>query len=384
MGVLDGIKVIEVGGIGPAPFCGMMLADMGADVTLVQRRTGNPDLSAADPATMGKYAIFNRGKKSLALDLKEQDAINAVLDLVESSDALIEGFRPGVMERLGLGPDICLERNPQLVYGRVTGWGQFGPLAHAAGHDINYIALSGALYHAGNGSEPPFAPPTLVGDLGGGAMMLLNGILAGILNAGRTGKGQVIDAAISDGSALLNTLLMSFHQMGAWSNNRSDNMFDGGSPWYNSYECADGNFISVGAVESGFYRLLLKKCGLDDDPDFKQQFDKAAWTRGKRKLEILFKTRMRSEWCELLEGTDACFAPVLNLEEAAEHPHNRDRGTFVEVDGVLQAAPAPRFSETHSTLGRPPPAPGADSEAVLQELGYERERIKQLCGLIDA
>jgi alpha-methylacyl-CoA racemase len=378
MGPLAGFKVIEIAGIGPAPFCGMMLADMGADVIVVHRKSANPNgAGAADPAVMGKFAIFNRGKRSIMLDLKKPAETEVVLKLVEKADALIEGFRPGVIERLGLGPEICLERNPALIFGRMTGWGQHGPLAQTAGHDINYIALSGALYYSGHGCEAPFAPPTLVGDLGGGAMILALGVLAGILNARQTNKGQVIDAAVSDGSALLNTLLLSFHQMGSWSNNRSDNIIDSGSPWYDTYECADGHYITVGSLEPQFYELLLDKCELSKDPDFSNQFNKADWPNAKEKMAALFKKRTRAEWCDLMEGTDVCFAPVLNFEEAATHPHNRERETFLEIDGVLQPAPAPRFSETPSQLKSPPPLPGADTDEILRELGYENDQINE-------
>jgi len=378
MGALSGLKIVEIAGIGPAPFCGMMFADMGAEVVLVERRAGNRSAGAADTAAMGKHAIFNRGKQSIALDLKNPAAVEAVLKLVEGADALIEGFRPGVMERLGLGPDVCLQRNPKLVFGRMTGWGQDGPLAQAAGHDINYIALSGALYYSGYREHPPLAPPTLVGDLGGGAMMLALGVVSGILSARQTGRGQVIDAAITDGSALLNTLLLCFHQMGAWSNRRSDNMLDGGSPWYNSYECADGQHVTVGSLEPAFYRLLLEKCGLDEDPDFDRQMDKTRWPQAREKLAALFKTRTRSEWCELMEGSDACFAPVLNLDEAAGHPHNRARDTYIVVDGVLQAAPAPRFAGTPSRTGTTPPKPGEHTESLLKNLGYEATDIERV------
>jgi len=379
MGPLAGLRVVEIAGIGPAPFCGMMLADMGADVILVQRKSINPNAAgAADPTAMGKCAIFNRGKRSITLDLKKPAAVEVVLKLVETADALIEGFRPGVIERLGLGPEICLERNPALIFGRMTGWGQYGPLAKTAGHDINYIALSGALYYSGPSDKAPSAPPTLVGDLGGGAMMLVTGILAGILNAKQTGKGQVIDAAITDGSALLNTLLLSFHQLGSWSNQRSENMLDGGSPWYDTYECADGNYVTIGSLEPQFYELLLDKCGLSHDPDFAVQFGKADWLKAKETMAALFITRTRAQWCDLMEGTDVCFAPVLNFEEAAAHPHNRERGTYLETDGVLQPAPAPRFSVTPQTVDSTPPIQGADTDEILGELGYTDDQINSL------
>lgn len=379
MGPLAGLKIVEIAGLGPAPFCGMMLADMGAEVILVQRKSANPNAaSAADPSSMGKYAIFNRGKKSITLDLKQPASIEIVLKLIEDADGMIEGFRPGVIERLGLGPDVCLERNPALVFGRMTGWGQYGPLAQAAGHDINYIALSGALYYSGHSTEAPFAPPTHVGDLGGGGMVLALGVLAAIMNAKQSGKGQVIDSAITDGSALLNTLLLSFHQMGIWSNQRSDNMIDGGSPWYDSYECADGHYVTLGSLEPQFYNLLLEKCGLTEDADFAGQFNKADWPKAKQTMTALIKTKSRTEWCELMEGTDVCFAPVLNFDEAAAHPHNRERETYLELDGVLQPAPAPRFSQTPSEIASPPPEPGADTGDILAQLGYQQEQIDAL------
>lgn len=379
MGPLAGYKIVEIGGIGPAPFCGMMLADMGADVVLVERKSASSRQPGADgPSGMGECAIYNRGKKSIAIDLKSPDAADVVLRLVDGADALIEGFRPGVIERLGLGPDVCLARNPGLVFGRMTGWGQYGPLANAAGHDINYIALSGALYYSGHRNEAPFAPPTLVGDVGGGGMLLALGILAGILNARQTGKGQVIDSAITDGTALMSSLLMSLHQCGDWSNKRSDNLLDSASPWYDTYECSDGNYITVGAVEPKFYNMLLDKCGLADDPDFENQLDKDRWPSGKSTMASLFKTRARNEWCELMEGTDICFAPVLNFDEAAAHPHNRARNTFVELDGVLQAAPAPRFSETPTSINAPPPESGAGTNDILQALGFTKQEIAAL------
>ena len=379
MGPLKGLKILEIAGIGPAPCCGMMLADMGTEVTLVQRKSINPNSAGdADPTGLGKFAIFNRGKKSISLDLKKSVAIEVILKLVKESDALIEGFRPGVMERLGLGPDVCLAENPALVYGRMTGWGQYGPLAKNAGHDINYIALSGALYYSGHKNEAPFAPPTLVGDMGGGAMMLALGLMAGIFHAKQSGKGQIIDTAISDGSALLNTLLLSFHQKGLWTDERADNMIDSAAPWYDCYTCSDGKFISVGSLESQFYQLLIEQCGLGEDEDFANQFDKASWPLAKEKISNLFKTKTRDEWCELMEGTDICFAPVLNFNEAAAHPHNRERDTYVQVDGVLQAAPAPRFSETPSQLTTPPPVSDADTKEILGRLGYSDKQIEDL------
>lgn len=375
MGPLSGIRAIEVGGIGPAPFCGMLLADMGAEVVLIERP---PD----DPAERGRgfdrFAIPHRGKKSVAMDLKKPGAAAAVLRLVEQADLLVEGFRPGVMERLGLGPEACHKVNPRLVYGRITGWGQDGPLAQAAGHDINYIALSGALFHGGHAACPPAAPPTLVGDLGGGAMMLAVGLLAALLHARETGQGQVIDAAICDGTALLTVLLYGLQQQGMWIDRRQANFLDGGAHWYDCYECADGNYVSVGALEPAFYRELVERCGLADDPLFEAQFDPSQWPEQKARFQALFRTRTRDEWCALLEGTDACFAPVLNLSEAPAHPHNAARGTFVEVEDVTQPVPAPRFSATPSVPPRRPPASGEHTVAVLKAAGFSASEITRL------
>ncbi len=375
MGPLSGTKVIEVGGIGPAPFCGMMLADMGADVTLIERK---PEPSRGDSQDYSRYAIVHRGKKSIAMDLKQPGAADAVLRLIGQSDLLVEGFRPGVMERLGLGPEPCQAANPQLVYGRITGWGQSGPLAQAAGHDINYIALTGALFHGGHADAPPAAPPTLVGDLGGGAMMLTVGLLAGLLHARRTGEGQVIDAAICDGTALLTVLLYGLQQQGMWIDRRQSNFLDGGAHWYDCYECADGHYVSVGALEPAFYREFLEKCGLADDPRFEAQFDPEQWPAQKQGLAELFRSRTRDEWRELLEGSDACFAPVLNLSEAPAHPHNRARENFVEVDDVTQPAPAPRFSATPSATGRRPPATGEHTVGILRAAGFTATEITRL------
>lgn len=376
MGPLTGIKVLEVGGIGPAPMCGMLLADLGAEVIVIQRNTVGAEL----PQTLGTSAaaIFNRGKRSIALDLRSPGGVSVALDLIADCDGLIEGFRPGVMERLGMGPDVCFERNPRLLFGRVTGWGQDGPLAHAAGHDMNYIALSGALYHSGHRTETPFAPPTLVGDVGGGATFLAMGILAGIINARQTGTGQVIDAAITDGSAVMCSLVHSLHQAGAWSNARGENIIDSGSHWYECYECADGKYITVGSLESQFYAQLLQLCGLTEDPAFQAQNDPRSWPEAKAKLTALFRSRTQAHWCELLEGTDVCFAPVLNFDEAPAHPHNAARKTFVDIGGVTQAAPAPRFSRTPLQVVSPPPAHAADSAAILAGLGYSDAKIAEL------
>ena len=378
MGPLAGTKVIEVGGIGPAPFCGMLFADMGADVVLIERKSDYAlplNLPAGD---FSKYSIVHRGKKSLAMDLKKPEAAAALLRLVSDADVLIEGFRPGVMEKLGLGPGECLDANRRLIYGRITGWGQDGPLSQCAGHDINYIALSGALYHGGHKASPPAAPPTLLGDVGGGALVLAVGLLAALLEARQSGEGQVIDAAISDGSALMTALLLSLQQQGIWVDRRQSNFLDGGAHWYDCYECADGEYISVGALEPRFYQQLLDKCCVADDPDFATQFDAARWPAQKEKMAQLFRGRKRDEWCQILEGTDACFAPVLSLGEAPRHPHNRARHTFVEIDDVTQPAPAPRFSRTPGAISGKPPASGEHTLSVLTGAGFSEQDISRL------
>jgi len=371
MGVLAGVRIVEVGGIGPGPFCGMLLADLGAEVILVERPVeghGATDLGAA--------AIFHRGKRSIVLDLKADRGLQTALRLIESADGLIEGMRPGVMERLGFGPDVCLERNPRLVYGRMTGWGQSGPLARAAGHDNNYIALSGALWYAGNAGEPPVAPPTLLGDLGGGALYLAVGMLAGILSARATGRGTVVDAAIVDGSAHLMNLMLAFKATGQFSMERGKSLLDG-PHWYATYRCSDGKFITVGSLEPQFYSLLVGKLGLDGDPAFADGYDPGRWPDQKRRFAELFATRTRAQWCEVLEGTDACFAPVLTPEEAARHPHNQARGIYSERDGILQAAPAPRFSGAAAVPG-PIPARGEHTDEILRAAGFPAAEVERL------
>lgn len=374
MGPLAGKKIIEIAGLGPGPVCGMMLADMGAEVTLVERRaaTGSSALELANAA------IMNRGKQSIALDLKQDKGREIVLHLLESADGLIEGFRPGVMERLGLGPDACLKANPRIVYGRMTGWGQDGPLSAVAGHDINYVALSGALWYGGRSDSPPTVPPTLVGDMGGGAMLLAVGMLAAMLNAQETGKGQVVDAAMTDGSALSTTLLYGLFQSGNWTRNRQDNFLDGASHWYDTYECADGKYVSIGSIEPNFYALLLQKLGLHDDPDFAQQNDRKRWPELKKRVAEIFRSKTREEWCALLEGSDVCFAPVLDFVEAPEHPHNVARGVFTQVNGVTQPAPAPRFSKTPSTIATGPPTSGEHTADVLAAAGYSEGELEEL------
>lgn len=373
MGVLDGISIVEIAGIGPGPFCGMLLADMGADVIVVERASGK----AGDPLDMGKNAILNRGKRSLALDLKDARAIDAVLRLVDRADGLIEGMRPGVMERLGLGPDTCLARNPKLVYGRMTGWGQSGPLAQSAGHDLNYIALSGALWFSGEPGKPPLAPPTLVGDLGGGALYLALGLLAGILNVQRGGCGQVVDAAVVDGSANLMNLLLSLHAAGRMPFERGRGILDG-PHWCGAYACADGHFVSVQALEPQFNALLFDKLGLGGDPEFGNPYDPHCYARLRERLAALFASRPRQYWVDLLEGSDACFAPVLTPAEAMAHPHLAARGVYATRDGVLQAAPAPRFSATPAAEPGAVPRRGQHGTEILRAAGLNAAEIDAL------
>ncbi len=375
-GPLRGVKVVEIAGIGPGPICGMMLADMGADVILIERKGTNPNAAAID--SKDAQAFFKRGKRSIVMDLKKPEAVSAVLDIIEASDILIEGFRPGVMERLGLGPDVCQARNPGLVYGRLTGWGQTGPLAHAAGHDLNYIAVSGALYYSGHDGEAPFPPATVVGDVGGGALSLAFGLVCAIWHAKATGQGQVVDAAIVDGTSYMSTLLAFARASGMLPDGpREQSFMTAGTPWYDSYECSDGHYITVGALEPKFYALLIKELGLDDDPDFAHQWDKTKWPAGKAKVAQRIKTKTREQWCDLLEGTDVCFGPVLDLGEAANHPHNIARKNFVEIDGYVQPAPAPKFSVTTAQPGQVVPA-GNDTDSILSKLGYSEKKIRKM------
>lgn len=376
MGPLAGKRIIEMGGIGPAPVCGMMLADMGAEVVLVERKADASRLPGM--LENANATIMNRGKRSIALDLKSDGAVDLVLRLLRDADGLIEAFRPGVMERLGLGPEVCLDNNPALVYGRMTGWGQDGPLSQAAGHDINYVALSGALWYGGRADSPPTVPPTLVGDIAGGSMLLTVGMLAGMLSARDTGKGQVVDAAICDGSAAATTLLYALFQNGQWTSQRQDNLLDGASHWYDTYETADRKFVSIGAIEPQFYAELLETLGLAEDPDFERQYDRQGWPALKRRFTEIFKSKTRAEWCDLMEGTDICFAPVLDFDEAPRHPHNVARGTFTRVKGVTQPAPAPRFSATRSEIASGPPAVGQHTDMVLGEIGCSAEQIASL------
>jgi len=376
MGPLSGLRVVEIAGIGPGPFCAMMLADMGADVVRVDRsqavRGGDADAPPAD--------VMNRGRRSIGVDLKHPDGVATVMDLVAGADALLEGFRPGVAERLGIGPDACLTHNPSLVYGRMTGWGQDGPYAPTAGHDINYIALAGALDPIGRAGGPPVPPLNLVGDFGGGGLMLAFGLVCGMLEAQRTRQGQVVDAAMVDGSAVLTTMFHAFTAMGIWNPDRGTNLLDTGAHFYDTYECADGKYVSIGSIEPQFYAELLRLTGLTDDEDFAAQMDRSRWPDLKERLQKVFLTRTRDEWCETMEGTDVCFAPVLSLTEAPHHPHNVERGTFIEVAGITQPAPAPRFSRTAAEVQRPPAHAGQHTDEILGELGYDVERVAILRG----
>lgn len=368
MGPLAGIKVIELAGIGPGPFCGMMLADMGAEVIRVDR-TGGRSSRGRD--------VLTRGRKSIAVDLKSESGKEVILKLCESSDALFEGFRPGVTERLGLGPEDCMARNPKLVYGRMTGWGQEGPMSQAAGHDINYKSLVGALHAIGAKGEKPVPPLNLVGDFGGGGMVLAFGLVCAILEAQNSGQGQVVDTAMVDGAAILMAMFFSMQASGFMTHERGSNMLDGGAHFYDAYETSDGKFISIGSIEPQFYALLLEKAGLDAD-EFSAQMDQSRWPEYKDKITQVFKSKTRDEWCEIMEGSDVCFAPVLSLEEVANHPHNKVRNAFLELDNVLQPAPAPRFSRTEVGLSHGSRIAGEDTSEVLADAGYGVSEIESL------
>jgi alpha-methylacyl-CoA racemase len=366
-GPLSGLKIIEFAGIGPGPFCGMLLSDLGADVIRIDRK-GSGRGSPTD--------VTARGRRSIAMDLKAPAAIEACLDLMTSADAAFEGFRPGVMERLGLGPEVALARNPRLVFGRMTGWGQTGPYAAAAGHDMNYIAISGALHAIGT-EDKPIPPLNLVGDFGGGALYLAFGLLAGVIHARATGQGQVIDCAMSDGAASLMAMFYGFKAAGAWREERRSNLLDGGAHFYDTYRCADGRWVAIGSIEPQFYALLLEKTGIQDAA-FQAQMDRTQWPALRAKLAEVIATKTREEWCEIMGGTDVCFAPVLDLDEAPRHPHNLARETFVDLAGVVQPAPAPRFSATPGAIAGPPPAIGADTETALADWGLPAARIAAL------
>jgi alpha-methylacyl-CoA racemase len=373
MGPLAGITVVEIAGIGPGPFCAMMLADMGAEVIRVDRAE---NVAGGDPASP-PADLNNRGRRSIGVDLKNPDGVAVVLDLVERAEALVEGFRPGVAERLGIGPEECLARNPKLVYGRMTGWGQDGPLAGAAGHDINYIALAGALDPIGRRGEAPVPPLNLIGDYGGGGMLLAFGVVCGVLEAQRSGQGQVVDTAMVDGAAVLMTMTHALRAMGIWNDERGTNMLDTGAHFYNVYETADGKYVSVGSIEPQFYAELLRLTGLEGE-ELPWQHDRQQWPALKERLAAIFKTKTRDEWSALMEGTDVCFAPVLSIPEAIEHPHNVDRRTFVEVAGIRQPGPAPRFSRTEPEISLPPPHAGQHTDEILAAAGFDPDRVAKL------
>ena len=379
-GPLEGLKVVELAGIGPGPYTCMLLADAGADVLRVDRASGRP----VSPPSGSHWDLLNRSRPSVAVDLKHPEGKELVLELAAQADALVEGWRPGVAERLGVGPDACWERNARLVYGRMTGWGQDGPLAQAAGHDIDYIALSGALWSIGRAGERPVPPLNLIGDFGGGGLLLAFGLLAAVFEAQRSGRGQVVDASMVDGAASLMTMTFAFHQLGWWREERGTNLLDTGSPMYEVYETADGKWFAVGALEAHFYAELLAVLGLDP-ADLPGQQDREQWPAMKERFAAIFKTRTRDEWTEAFSGTDACGAPVLSPWEAHRHPHNEARGTFVEVAGVVQPGPAPRFSRTPSSVSRPPPVAGQDTDDALAAWGVEPDRVKALreAGAVD-
>lgn len=372
-GPLSGLKVVEFAGIGPGPFCGMLLSDLGADVIRIDRKVpGNDGVGVSG----SPHAVTERGRRSIALDLKRPEAIETCLTLMERADATFEGFRPGVMERLGLGPNVALARNPRLVYGRMTGWGQTGPYAPLAGHDINYISISGALDAIGL-QDKPVPPLNLVGDFGGGALYLAFGLLAGVLHARETGTGQVIDCAMSDGAASLMAMFYGFKASGMWKEERRSNLLDGGAHFYDTYRCKDGRWISIGSIEPQFYALLLEKTGITD-PAFAQQMNRGEWEPLRQKLAEVIAGKTREEWTQIMGGTDVCFAPVLDMDEAPSHPHNRARETFVEVSGVVQPAPAPRFSVTPGAIQGPPPAIGAHDREALGDWGFSDDEIAAL------
>lgn len=371
-GPLSGVRVIELAGIGPCPFGAMVLADMGADVITVSRAE---TVAGGSPQTSKE--LLNRGKRSIGVNLKEPAGVEVVLRLVEHADALVEGFRPGVAERLGVGPEECANRNPRLVYGRMTGWGQDGPYANMAGHDINYIALAGALHAIGRHGENPVPPLNLVGDFGGGGMLLAFGVVCALLEASRSGTGQVVDAAMVDGTALLTTFIHSMLAIGFWTDEKGVNLLDGAAHFYDTYETRDGRWISVGSIEKQFYSELIRLTGLEGE-ELPTQMDRSQWAPMKQRLAQIFKQKTRDEWCAIMDGTDVCFAPVLSFHEAPSHAHNLQRNAFVEVEGIAQPAPAPRFSRTPGSISRPPMTAGSDTDEVLSDSGFGSEEIAKL------
>lgn len=362
MGPLKGIKVIEFSALGPGPFCGMILADLGAEVIVIDRFESAGQVTKTD--------IASRGKKSIAIDLKKEESIDLIKDIVQNADVVIEGLRPGKMEKLGMGPEDFFEVNPKLIYGRMTGWGQHGPLSSAPGHDINYIALTGALSSIGSKNSAPLPPLNLVGDFGGGGMVLAMGICAALVEVSKSGKGQIIDSAMTDGSALLMSMMYGFYSAGIWTDHRESNLLDGAAHFYGCYECKDKKFVSIGSIEPQFYKELIKRLGLDYNV-FKDQMDRSKWPEFKKIIEKKFKEKTRDEWCDVMEGGDVCFAPVLSLEESINYKHNKERETFVDIDGVIQPAPAPRFSNTPGEIKHSPVKKGENTREILKNIGKE-------------
>jgi len=371
-GPLSGIRIVELAGLGPAPFGAMLLADMGAEVIRVDRMQGGSGIGLDTP-----FDVLARGRRFVRVDIKNPHGKETLLRLIEQADALIEGFRPGVLERLGLGPDVLLARNPRLVVGRMTGWGQDGPLAQRSGHDINYIALAGALFSIGSENGPPVPPLNLVGDFGGGGMLLAFGVLCALLEARGSGQGQVVDAAMVDGAALLTAGVHGMLAQGMFSEGRGNTILNGGAPFYAVYECADGEFVTLGALEPQFYEELLEKLDLDRE-EFAKRHDQRRWPMQRERLAAVFRTRTRDQWCELLQDTDICFAPVLRMNEAPHHPHNRERGVFTEVGGLMQPSPAPRFSRTEAAVTAAAVAPGTHTDDVLSGWGFDADEIAML------
>ena len=373
MGPLDGYRIVEIAGRGPGPFAGMMLSDMGADVLRVDRPGTGVRSQSPDPT----LELVNRGRQSVVVDLKHPEGAGVVLRLVERADAIFEGYRPGVAERLGVGPDACLERNPAIVYARATGWGQTGPLSQVVGHDINYIALAGALEPIGLADRPPVPPLNLVGDYGGGGTILAFGIVCALLESQRSGQGQVIDAAMVDGASLLMTVIHGRMLMGTWTDQRGSNYLDGGAPFYSTYETKDGKYVSIGCIEGKFYAPMVAALGLRE-ADLPAQWDRSAWPEIKRRFGEIFRTRTRKEWEEKMGSEDLCFAPVLSPGEASDHPHQRARNAFVEVAGVVQPAPTPRFSRTTAAIAGPPSRPGEHSRTALTDWGFSQDEVGAL------